>query len=224
MEYVVDIQCFKLKSNDFYVKELAILPIGLETFPTVITFKPTIHWRELSPDLKAENKWIQGNLLGLKWDDGDLPYHKIGEVLRNNLSRAKKIFMKGREKVLWLRKYVMNVVEIDADCPSLKVLRESCKKEILCKYHPQRSLNCAARNTKLLENFILLNQRSLDRSLKIFSDVKNLLLMEKEDIAYLPKSFIINFAGKSVDAAWEKIPEHYKIDHDLLLCLRCRKH
>ena len=48
--------------------------------------------------------------------------------------------------------------------------------------------------------------------------------MTEEDIEYLPKYFITNYAAESVDAAWEKLPLKLKSDYEILLCLKCRMH
>ena len=46
--------------------------------------------------------------------------------------------------------------------------------------------------------------------------------MKTEDIANLPKVFIVNVVAENVDAAWDKMPEYYKNDYDIFMCVRCR--
>ena len=64
----------------------------------------------------------------------------------------------------------------------------------------------------------------MDRSLEIFNEVKNLQLMNKEDIIHLPVNFIVNYASESIDAAWNKLPVQFKYNHDVLRCIKCRVH
>ena len=48
--------------------------------------------------------------------------------------------------------------------------------------------------------------------------------MEKEDIAQLPREFILNFAAEGIDEAWTKLPEKYRHDEEFLARTKCRFH
>ena len=79
---------------------------------------------------------------------------------------------------------------------------------------------CAVYNVLLLEKYMIINRPCFERSIEIFGKLKQLSLMETEDIANLPKDFIVNVAAENVDATWDKLPEHYKIDSDIFMCAR----
>ena len=59
MEFIVDIQGFKNSSNEFIVKELAIIALGFDSVPSVYLFKPPFEWSYLSSERKSENFWLE---------------------------------------------------------------------------------------------------------------------------------------------------------------------
>ena len=167
----------------------------------------------------------------MAWESGDIGYDKVENcfkncVLKTALSDAGKIYVKGLQKVKWLKRYVNNVVDIEAvsKCPSLRALKKWRIPDNLCEHHQNSNMVCAVYNVLLLEKYMNINNPCLERSLEIFGKLKQLSLMETEDIANLPKEFIVNVAAENVDAAWNKLPEHYKIDSDIFMCVRCRLH
>lgn len=226
MEYIVDFQSFKLSSNEFAIKELAILKLGSQEKPIVFVFKPPCSWFDLPIKCRVENKWLERNYISMSWDSGDISYNQVENILKITLSKADKIFVKGLQKIQWLKKYLNNIKDIEAitKCPSLRTLKKWYLPNNLCKYHENSKMACALYNVLLLEKYMIINQPSLDRSLEIFGNLKQLSLMETDDIAQLPKNFITNIAAENVDAAWDKFPEHYKTDIDIFLCTRCRIH
>ena len=48
--------------------------------------------------------------------------------------------------------------------------------------------------------------------------------MENEDIAQLPREFILNFAAESIDEAWTKLPQKYRYDEEFLARTKSRFH
>ena len=126
------------------------------------------------------------------------------------------------QKVKWLEKYLSNVVDLEtiSKCPTLRALKKWWIPDYLCKHHQNASMVCAVYNVVLLEKYMNINKPCLQRSLNIFGKLKQLSLMETEDIANLPKEFIVNVAAENVDAAWDKMPKHYK--SDIFMCVRCR--
>ena len=226
MEYIVDFQSFKLTSNEFAIKELAILKLGSRQTPDVFVFKPPCHWFDLPIRCRVENNWLEKNYLTMTWESGDIPYNQVESILKSALSDADKIYVKGLQKVKWLEKYFNNVVNLEdiSKCPTLKALKKWRIPDYLCKHHQYSNMVCAVYNVLLLEKYMNINKPCLERSFEIYGKLKQLSLMETEDIANLPKEFIVNVAAENVDAAWDKMPEHYKIDCDIFMCVRCRIH
>ena len=137
MEYIVDFQSFKLASNDFAIKELAILKLGSHQPPAVFVFKPPCHWFDLPIRCRVENNWLEKNYLTMAWESVDIGYDKVESVLKTALSDAGKIYVKGLQKVKWLKRYVNNVVDIEAvsKCPSLRALKKWRIPGNLCEHH-----------------------------------------------------------------------------------------
>lgn len=224
MEYIVDIQSFKIPSNEFAVKELAIISLEYDVEPIVYTFKEPYDWENLPVKYKVENTWIERHHLHMKWSDGDLPYDEIKKILHSHLHSARNVYVKGLEKVLWLCKYLNNVSEIDEKCPKLKFMRQWKASNLYCKYHYNPDMACAARHVLLLKHYFRINRLSPERSIIIFNKTKHLSFMKTEDIAQLPKEFIIKHASESIDTAWNKLPANFKNDVNILMCLKCRIH
>lgn len=63
MEYIVDVQCFKLPINEFIVKELAILPLNRNFQQSYkFVFQAPYHWNYVEPYYKRINRWLENNL------------------------------------------------------------------------------------------------------------------------------------------------------------------
>ena len=104
------------------------------------------------------NAWLQRNYHGIPWNSGDVPYEKASEILRNNLQHADIIYVKGLEKIKWLKYFIgefCNIVNLDDfDYPSLRKFR----KKSPCSQHCSVSeFNCAMENVKLLKSWLHLN-------------------------------------------------------------------
>ena len=230
MDFVVDIQCFKLWNNEWAPKELAILP--LEKGRRVIglmqhTFRPPCPWEYLPYYTQRENEWLERNHLHMKWTDGMDSFNLLRPILINTLHDARTIYVKGPEKAKWLSRYVKRVQELGEvmQCPAISTLKSMNIGPYECRYHGNIiSGVCAVQNVTVLAQFIKIQRPSLERSMAIYNDVLNLSLMTSEDIAKLPREFIITTAAHSVDAAWEKLKNKYENDFEVTLCLKCRIH
>ena len=153
----------------------------------------------------------------MKWEDGDVPYEGIESILQRNLYDASVIYVKGEQKAKWLQRYVDRVEEINKKCPTLASLRSHQVQEILCNFHYKPFDTCAVKHVVLMDRWLRVNRPSLERSIEIFHSVKHLSFMEKEDIAYLPREFILCFAAESIDAAWNRLPVSYHYDDEFLI-------
>lgn len=157
MEYVVDVQGFKKMYNIFVVKELAIAPLGEDVQPIVHLFQPPHNWHLLSARYKSENGWLTRNYHGMNWRDGEIPYDEFEDILKSSVRGAKKIYVKGLEKVRWLENIIPKVCNIEPlGCPSLVKLHK--KGNNCCSNHDLTicpDSNCAARNVIALKTWLL---------------------------------------------------------------------
>lgn len=155
MEYVVDVQGFKRIYNTFVVKELAVARLGEDVQPTVYLFQPPHDWHLLSARYKCENSWLTRNYHGMNWQDGEIPYEEFEDILKSSVRGAKKIYVKGLDKVKWLEYIIPKACNIEVlGCPSLAKLH----KEDPCSNHNLeicRHSNCALRNVIALKTWLL---------------------------------------------------------------------
>ena len=103
MEYVIDVQGFKINFNEFVYKEVVIIPLEEDALPSVFLFQPPYHWDQLLPKNKSENRWLERNFHGILWRAGDLPHEEVGNTIRAIVGDS-KVYVKGLEKSKWLRK------------------------------------------------------------------------------------------------------------------------
>ena len=137
MSAIVDRQGFSGPKGQFVLKEVAILAHGM-SLPVVYQFAPPYPWQDLSSDLQRRNAWVERNYLGLKWNSGTTPYDRIEEILHLHLGLIEKIYVKGREKVEWLRTLLQSSHHLienfendyddddDDDISSLRTLTNPC--------------------------------------------------------------------------------------------------
>jgi len=150
MDVIVDLQGFWKPSNVFVLKEIAVLPLGTET-PVVYQFAAPSPWRDLPLSYQRKNRWLERHYHGLRWSSGTLPYNTVKDVLTPLLKGASRVYVKGRDKIIWLR----HLTDLDnpiedlekLHCPSLRKLQSTCE------YHSENTTS-AAENVKLLAKWL----------------------------------------------------------------------
>ena len=93
IDYLVDLQGFKIPEDSYIVKELAYVPVCGSADPQVLMFKPPYPWKKLSDKYKRENLWLQRCYHGLDWSSGEFEYFYVGSVLYENLDHASRILV-----------------------------------------------------------------------------------------------------------------------------------
>lgn len=159
MNVIVDVQGFKTESNEFIVKEIAI---ACRNQIAVFLIKPPYPFYSLTKKERLQVSWIERNR-NIYWKEGFIAYSNFAQHIVPYLE-DKNIYVKGSEKVLWLKNVVNhdNVFNLeDKNCPSFKKLFDDYGKSITiysCLYH---SNVCALRNVtclrKWIENKIIFN-------------------------------------------------------------------
>ena len=102
----------KQSTNDYVLKELAILPLEKDSETLVFLFQESYNWRRLTDRHKSENTWLERLYHGLSWKSGEIPYVNIGKILRECLHGATKVFIRGRIRKEWLKRLKFNVIDI----------------------------------------------------------------------------------------------------------------
>jgi hypothetical protein len=141
MSLVLDIQGFKIENNKLLIKELAAFD-GEKMFHYL--FKAPFPFNMLSPQFQKQALWLTKNHHGLDWNAGFVPLHKLGKILQDMPNPTDTIYVKGREKADYIRKFVqLPVVEL----PEQPVLQKDTPK---CFYHCENYCFCALSNVYFL--------------------------------------------------------------------------
>jgi len=105
--YVVDIQGFDVYGN-FIPKELCVVSVE-STFVRHRMIGPPTHYQRLSPQLKKQVNFVTNHIHGLYWDQGYALERDVLDLLRELLKYADKVFIKGSERVNYLKNLLKNI-------------------------------------------------------------------------------------------------------------------
>ena len=154
MIYFVDLQGFKTSSNNFIVKEIAILCNNNYIFHHFI-IKPPCKFKNLNEEEQKQIKWLEHHHHGLQWSAGHTTYGAVQQFLLNKL-RSEVVYVKGAEKKLWLEHMMPNITTVynleDSNYPSLQTLGKLYTNTQTCRQH--RGC-CALQNVFLVANYFL---------------------------------------------------------------------
>lgn len=156
----VDLQGFTVRDK-FIVKEVAILRNGNELIHHL--FRAPFDWNLLTAFEKSRTRWLTANHHGLRWNSGDVEYHRANTIVHRALrdsppSEFARIYVKGLEKKGWLKKILGNVVDnlnatietIDADYDIGRLETLGAAGSFRCGQHAK---NCAMENVCKLHNW-----------------------------------------------------------------------
>ena len=116
---VLDLEGFKLKSVGFIIRELS----WCSSYNDAIFFKPPLKFPDLPAHDRQTDIWLNNNLHGLDWDEGDIPYCDLKTICLSFSFRftRKNFFAKGIEKFELLSKLLQKTVYNleDLNCPQI---------------------------------------------------------------------------------------------------------
>lgn len=139
---VLDIQFIVGNNNQKFVKELVILQSG-SIIPDIYYFKPPYPKEELNSKALWQLNYNHKFINGLLWEDGIIDYNQLPSIL--SLLNDMKIFVKGVEKIRFLKLYIKNADFVQPDIPKLADLQ---RYKIKCKFHGELpNVRCAVENT-----------------------------------------------------------------------------
>jgi len=121
MEAIVDIVAFLSPKAKFIVKELTIVDIQTGSVSWFL-FKPPCAAKDTAASSLRENIWLTNNFHGLQWEEGDVPYHKLNDILSTYLNSYTTVYMKGEEKKDFIQKKIRaRVIDMkQIGCPPLR--------------------------------------------------------------------------------------------------------
>lgn len=146
---VVDIQGFKIENNKFIPKELAAYD-GEKTCHYI--FKPPFNIKHLSMDVYKQALWLIKNHHCISWQQGFTPVYKFGEIVNQIMDKADIVFVKGREKLDYVKNYTLKPVLELYENPALEPTSPKCF------YHLKSPCICALTNVYYLYNNFLMNE------------------------------------------------------------------
>lgn len=151
MNVLVDVQGFKSESNEFILKEIAIIH---QNTIQVFLIKPPYPFYDLTKMERRQVSWIERNRR-IFWKEGYIPYYCYKNLI-TPLLENKNIYTKGQEKVKWIEKEVSNCKVFnleDIQCPNISKLYSdycNCSEILSCPYH---STYCALKNVTCLRKW-----------------------------------------------------------------------
>lgn len=160
MEYVVDVQGFKMPVDQFVPKDVAVISLNpLITYhPTTFTFRPPCLFRDLPQAYQNINLMMTRKVHALSWAYGYIPYGLVDMTIRDSLNDATIVYVKGAEKKDWLSNILEDsalVVNLEIlECPPLRDLRAMFYSEWGYD-HDMPEWFSATENARMLRDWLL---------------------------------------------------------------------
>lgn len=161
---ILDIQCFKDNNNCFIIKEISAINVQSGSLLLHHVVCPPYDRRLLNAEKLRESYWLSKYYHGLEWSQGDIPYPVLLQKLKLIFSSFATIFVKGQEKVKYLKHILpgqCNVVDLEPlNCLNLEVLNNLFTSDSLrCSNHKAVGHICALSNCVSLRKWYLLSQK-----------------------------------------------------------------
>jgi hypothetical protein len=146
---VVDIQFLKGVGNAYVLKELAIVR-GDKIAHWL--FKPP-HSEYFIPSwIKTQNSYLKNHHHGLLWEKGYTRFEEIGNILAENISGDDTVYVKGEEKVRFLKSWLIIATDLkELDCPAAKKLPPVAT---ICNFHLGEKKICALQQALKFSNWL----------------------------------------------------------------------
>jgi hypothetical protein len=233
MEFIIDFQGFKSSTNEFIVKELALISIDSQVYELYL-FKPPCDFMDLPRCLHKQIAWLERHHHGIFWSYGVREYKELGDVFANIQIKG-NVYVKGKEKqrfvISLLSNFEVKVINLeDLGCPSLKELKSSFYDVELmkpCTFN-HNGLNCAYVNAQALLQWWKI-EKLVERRLEMVNKAikecysKGYRNINTDLIKYLPREFLVNHF-EDIEIIYDKLPEKLKSDNSILINMRCEKH
>lgn len=133
---LLDIQFLIGENGDYIAKEVGYLDTRmLLPEPVNIIFKPPYPFNRLSTTHRLRNGFINFNINGLRWEDGDLEYDELDDYLEQ--FNGKTILVCGRDKKTFLQRILKTSIIVDLEKSNGITLSKLDDPELVCKIHNQ---------------------------------------------------------------------------------------
>lgn len=154
MSYILDFQGFKNVTNDFIVKELAIVSTDGQFYELQL-FQPPCDFSELPQRLQKQVVWLEKQYHGLYWGSGYKNYNCLKDIFKG-ITIDGNMYVKGADKQKFvsnlLSDFNVNVINFeDLGCPNLQTLKQQTNlfamKPCSFNHNPK---HCAYVNVQIL--------------------------------------------------------------------------
>lgn len=146
MVLIIDFQGFKIENNQFVVKELAAYD-GYRVSHYV--FEKPFDFKHLQRKYQKQSNWLSRHYHCIDWVAGDVPLSKLDGILQRLSNAESEIYVKGREKINYLRRFINKpLLELDEQ-PRL------IKSTPMCFYHTKSNCVCSLSNVYYLYNIVI---------------------------------------------------------------------
>lgn len=154
--FIVDLQGFRVPH--FLLKEICIISVH-SSFIRHRIIRPPVHYSRLSPVIKKQVQYVTKNIHGLPWNLGSTYEGDALNLLRRTLAGAKRVYIKGSERKVYLEKLLnrsVTVIDLDIfDYRGQRTLKESqyssCSQTSL---HRHSSLRCAFKKACMYRDYV----------------------------------------------------------------------
>lgn len=153
----MDIQFCVDMSGKNIVKEIAVIALKNNYFAHWV-ISPPYSIQKLGREVRRQNGWLQKNMHGIPWTDGDISQTRVKKNLTEIMRNAGKIYVRGREKLAFLSDLTINEIinlEENDDCPSFEKLTWV---DAYCLYHATKfsylGFTCALNNAAKLKSWL----------------------------------------------------------------------
>ena len=102
---IVDFQGYQLHNKKFIIKEVCILCFGHISH---YIFLPPFEYKYLNDVDKYQVDWLSKKYHGFDWSSGTYAYEEKENLIQKSLQYATLIYVKGEEKIKWLREVIQN--------------------------------------------------------------------------------------------------------------------
>lgn len=233
MEFIIDFQGFKSVTNEFIVKELALISVDAEVYELHL-FQPPCNFIDLPRHLQKQVVWLESCHHGLFWGSGLRKYEELRDIFIN-IKIQGNVYVKGTEKQKFiaslLSDFDVKVINLeDFGCPKLGELKSKFNQLKLIK---PCSFKHNAENCAWVNVHVLLEWWNLEKYIEQRLELVNIAIkecyrkgyanMSSELVKHLPREFLINHF-ENIEIIYDRLPEKLKSDVGIILNRRCFEH
>jgi hypothetical protein len=111
---VVEFEAFQSNAKEFIVKELAVTGVlDPLTDTAVVVFKPPYERVILNHNARKVANWLVEYHHGIDWDEGDVEYTQLHDIVVDVCHPYSVVYTKGLEKANFLRTFHNNVIDMN---------------------------------------------------------------------------------------------------------------